>query len=66
MFPFVKYPKDWGKFGGSDFLVMKLLAEKHQFTPIFHPAKSFDRLEINGTPYGLVHQVIVKKLIYAP
>ena len=55
--PFVKYPKDFGKLGGSEFLVMKLLAKKHKFTPHFLPAKSFDIVETNGTKHGLMHQV---------
>ena len=55
--PFVKYPKDYGRFGGSEFLVMKLLAKKHKFTANFIPAKSFDIVKTNVTIHGLVHQV---------
>ena len=55
--PFVKYPKEYGKLGGSEFLVMKVLAKKHKFTPNFLPAKRFFIEEINGTKYGLVYQV---------
>ena len=55
--PYVKYPKNYGKLGGSDFLVMELLAKKHKFTPLFRSAKSFDVSKINGNPYGLVYQV---------
>ena len=55
--PFIKYPKDFGKLGGSEFLVMKLLAKKHKFIPNLRPAKSFDIVESNGTQYGLVYQV---------
>ena len=55
--PFIKYPKDYGKWGGSEFLVMKLLAKKHKFTPNLLPAKSFDIVETNGTKHGLMHQV---------
>ena len=58
--PFIKYPKDFGKLGGSEFLVMKLLAMKHKFTPNLIPAKSFDIAETNGTQYGLVYQVKMK------
>ena len=58
--PYIKYPKDHGKLGGSDFLVMKLLAMKHRFTPNFIPAKAIDIAETNGTQYGLVYQVKVK------
>ena len=55
--PYIKYPKTFGKLGGSDFLVMESLAEKHRFTPLFLPAKSFDIVKTNVTIYGLVHQV---------
>ena len=56
--PYVKYPKNNdGKLGGSEFLVMKVLAKKHKFTPNFLPAKRFFIEEINGTKYGLVYQV---------
>ena len=55
--PFVKYPKDFGKLGGSEFLVMNLLAMKHKFIPNLRPAKSMDIVETNGTQYGLVYQV---------
>ena len=59
-FPFVKYPKDYGKFGGSELLVMKLLARKHKFTAKLLPAKSFEIMETNGTQYGLLYQVNMK------
>ena len=55
--PYIKYPKDFGQLGGSEFLVMKLLAMRHKFTPNLLPAKSFDIVETNGTQYGLVYQV---------
>ena len=58
--PFIKYPKDHGKLGGSDFLVMKVLAMKHKFTPNLLPAKTIDIAETNGTKYGLVYQVKMK------
>ena len=35
--PYVKYAKDYGKLGGTNFLVMETLAKKHKFTPIFSP-----------------------------
>ena len=57
--PFIKYPKDGRKLGGSEFLVMELLAKKHKFVPLFLPAKSFDIVKTNGTQYGLVYQVNV-------
>ena len=42
-YPFVKWPEDYGEniFGGSEFLVMKTLANKHKFTPKFHRAKNY-------------------------
>ena len=55
--PFVKYPKDYCELGGSDFLVMKVLAKRHKFNPNFLPAKSYDIAEANGTKYGLLYQV---------
>ena len=58
--PFIKYPKNYGKLGGSEFLVIKVLAKKHKFTPNLLPAKSFDIVETNGTQYGLVYQVKMK------
>ena len=58
--PYIKYPKDFGKLGGSEFLVMKLLAMKHKFIPKLLPAKSFDIVENNGTHYGLLYQVKMK------
>ena len=60
MDPFIQYPKHYGKLGGSEFMVMKLLAKKHKFTPILRPAKSFDIVKTNGTQYGLVYQVKMK------
>ena len=56
-FPYVKYPRVYGKLGGSEFQVMELLAEKHKFIPNLRPAKSFDIVENNGRKYGLVYQV---------
>ena len=58
--PFIKYPKDHGKLGGSEFQVMKLLAKKHKFSTNLLPARSIDTVEINGTQYGLVYQVKMK------
>ena len=58
--PFIKYPKDFDKLGGSEFLVMKLLAKKHKFIPNLRPAKSMDIVKTNGTQYGLVYQVKIK------
>ena len=60
MAPYIKYPREYGKLGGSDFLVMKMMAMKHKFTPNFLPAKTVDIVETNGTKYGLVYQVKMK------
>ena len=55
--PFIKSPQVYGKLGGSEFLVMKVLAMKHKFIPNLIPAKGFDIHETNGTKFGLVYQV---------
>ena len=43
--------------GGSEFLTVKILAEKFKFKPKFIPAKAFDTIEQNGTFYGMLHRV---------
>ena len=43
--PFITY----NPVGGSDFLIINLLANKFQFIPNFIPEKSFDAIESNGT-----------------
>ena len=52
--PFIKF----NPLGGSEFMVMKILAEKFGFTPYFLPERAFDVTRANGTTYGMVHRVI--------
>ena len=51
--PFVTY----NPVGGSDFLVIKLLAKKFGFFPQFVPEISMDVVKSNGTSYGMVYKV---------
>ena len=51
--PFVTY----NPVGGSDFLVIKLLAKKFGFLPKFVPELSMDAVISNGTLYGMVYKV---------
>ena len=43
--------------GGSDFLVMNILANKFRFKPEFIPEKAYDMVEHNGTSFGMLHRV---------
>ena len=43
--------------GGSDFVVVKLLAEKFKFIPKFIPERSYDMVQYNGTSYGMLYRV---------
>ena len=43
--------------GGSDFLVVKILAKKFRFSPKFIPERSYDMVRNNGTTYGMLYQV---------
>ena len=51
--PFIKYKP----IGGSEFLVIKILAQKFGFFPKFVPERAFDVTKANGTIYGMVHRV---------
>ena len=51
--PYIAY----NPLGGSDFLVVKILAEKFGFFPKFVPARSFDTVTTNATTYGMLHRV---------
>ena len=51
--PFIKR----NPFGGSEILVIKLLAEKFGFYPKFVPERAYDITKINGTTFGQVHSV---------
>ena len=44
-------------FGGSDILIIDLLAKKLRFNPNFKLEKSYDVRLLNGTKHGLVHSV---------
>ena len=43
--------------GGSDFLVVNILANKFRFKPEFIPEKAYDMVEHNGTSFGMLHRV---------
>ena len=43
--------------GGSDILVVSILAKKFGFLPKFIPARSFDTITTNATTYGMLHRV---------
>ena len=43
--------------GGSDFLVVKILAKKFRFSPKFIPERSYDMVRNNGTTYGMLYKV---------
>ena len=51
--PFISY----SPVGGSDVLVVNMLAEKFKFIPKFIPERSYDRVISNGTTYGMLYRV---------
>ena len=51
--PFVTYKP----VGGSDFLLIQLLAEKFRFIPKFVQEKAKNMVKSNGTNYGMVNTV---------
>ena len=51
--PFITYKP----LGGSEFLLMKLLAQRLNFRPKFIYERSYDVVSDNGTLYGMVHRV---------
>ena len=51
--PFITY----NPFGGSDFIVTKILAQKYSFIPKYIPARSYDKFEENNNTFGMVHWV---------
>ena len=55
IFPFIT-PK---AFGGSEPLVVKILAEKFGFLSKFVPERAYDVTKENGTTFGMVHSVIL-------
>ena len=52
--PYVKH----NPFGGSESLVIKILAEKFGFLTKFVPERAFDVTKKNGTTFGMVYRVI--------
>ena len=52
--PYIKYRPT---IGGSEFLVIKSLAQKFRFLPDFKPERSFDVTKKNGTTSGMVWSV---------
>ena len=51
--PYINYDP----IGGTEFLIVKILAEKFKFTPKFIPEKAVDNVDQNGKFYGLLHRV---------
>ena len=52
--PYIKY----NPFGGSEPLIIQILAKKHKFIPNFVAEQAYDRTKLdNGTIYGMVHRV---------
>ena len=51
--PYIRY----NPFGGSDPLVLQMLAKKYDFLTNLVPERAFDVTKVNGTTYGMVHRV---------
>ena len=45
--------------GCTEFLIVKILANKFKFIPKFIPEKSYDMVNYNGTLSGMFHRVRV-------
>ena len=54
--PYIKYTPT---IGGSEFLVVKMLAKKYRFLPDFKPERAFDVTKKNGSTYGMVWSVSI-------
>ena len=54
--PYISY----NTVGGSDFLVVNILAKKFRFSPKFIPERSYDIVINNKTTYGMLYQVRTK------
>ena len=50
--------------GGSDFLIIGMLADKLKFLPKFVPEQSFDIVHLDGKTFGKVHAVGISEYIY--
>ena len=56
--PYVKYPTPENpNIGGSEFQVIKILAEKFRFLPKPIPEKAFDVVKTNTSTYGMLYSV---------
>ena len=56
--PYVVYPTPTKPtISGSEFLVIKVLAQKFKFLPDFKPARAYDITKKNGSTYGMVWSV---------
>ena len=51
--PYINYDP----IGGSEFLIVKILAEKFKFRSKFIPERAYDMVEQKGTFYGMLHSV---------
>ena len=51
--PFIKHDP----FGGSDYKVVSIMADKIGFTPHFVPERAFDPITVNGSTYGMLYRV---------
>ena len=51
--PYISY----NPLGGSDILVVKILAKKFRFSPKFIPERSFDIVKNISTTYGMLYRV---------
>ena len=56
--PFIKR----NPFGGSEPLVIEILAQKFGFYPKFVPERAWDVTRKNGTTYGMVHRVRLQSI----
>ena len=52
--PYIKYKPT---IGGSEFLALKMLAQKFKFLPDFRPEVAIDVTKKNGSTYGMVWSV---------
>ena len=59
--PYIKWEPT---IGGSEFLVIKMLAQKLRFLPEFKPEQAFDVTKKNGSTYGMVWSVRIKTSLY--
>ena len=53
MRPYISY----NPIGGSEILIVKILANKFKFIPKYIPETSYDAVNQNGTFSGMMHRV---------